>query len=445
MTLTMHPFTPLFASSLALAVAACGADADTEPSSSAASGSGGDPATTQASSSSSSSSSSSAGGGGEGGAAESSTGTGTGGAGGGGSEPFPTTPGNVFSLQYRNSTSVPITVWLEGSEPPCSAATALACDVMPGGKPWNPADYEKNWAALNSVFAASGTHFFVIDASAQSHEVDVSNRIDLEPGETLRAQLPIKDGHPEWYFARNGVALSVGTKGWVTKKGVSMPASERALLFEYNVQSKEVYWDLSAVDGLNANATMNYEGPGCAGSVNCKCDSALPKSCATNLDAFTDGNDGCPYIMTVNGASVCPNPKFYATVDGAVNKPSWVVPTSAFTTDSVSTDYADVWNKAGKPTGAVMASAPSGDPLKKQAYHIWWATNVVGKAWLEYLQANAGGSCDAYGWAYDEMKWKVGDTFDQNGNPSLNTTISPLVRCDLSTDTYVNIDVTHVM
>lgn len=439
MRFSLRLIKPLFlASSVSVAVAACGADADS--STSATSGAGG--ATT-----SSSSTGTGGNGGGTGGATAttSSSSAGTGGAGGGDGKAFPTTPGNVFSLQYRNSTDVAITVWFEGSQPPCSSANALQCDSVPGGVPWNPADYTKNWAALKSVFAASGTHFFVLDASAQSHEVDVSNRIDLEPGETLRVQLPIKDGHPEWYFARNGVSQSVGTKGWVTKKGVSMPASERALLFEYNVQAKEVYWDLSAVDGLNANGTMNYEGPGCAGSVNCKCDSAMPKKCSTNLDAFTDANDGCPYITTVNGAKVCSNPKFYATVDAAVKKPSWVVPASAFTTDSVSTDYPDIWNKAGKPSGADMASAPSGDSLKKQAYHIWWATNVVGKAWLKYLQANAAGTCDAYGWAYDEMKWKAGDTFDQNGNPSLNTTISPLVRCDLSNDTYVNIDVTKVM
>ena len=92
-----------------------------------------------------------------------------------------------------------------------------------------------------------------------------------------------------------------------------------------------------------------------------------------------------------------------------------------------------------------MASAASGDPLQKQAYHIWWSTNAIGAAWLRYLQANAAGVCDAYGWAYDEMKWKSGDTFDANGNPSENTTIAPLVRCDIAPDTYVNIDITKVM
>ena len=362
-----------------------------------------------------------------------------------GGDPFPTAPGNVFSLQYRNRTRVAITVWLEGSQPPCSSATALQCDVMPGGRPWIPSEYTSKWAGLRAVFAAAGTRFSVVSGAGSARAVEVSNRVDLEPGETLRIELPLKNGRPEWFFARNGVAQSVGTKGWVTRKGVAMPASERALLFEYNVQATEVYWDLSAVDGLNANGTMSYEGPGCAGSVNCKCDSALPKACVTNLDAYTATNDGCPYIQVVNGAAVCANPKFYATVDAAVAKPSWVVPTSAFTTDRVSSDFPTIWSEAGRPSGAEMASAPSGDPLKKRAYHIWWATNVVGKAWLRYLQANAAGTCDAYGWAYDEMKWRAGDTFDRNGNPSLNTSIAPLVRCDLSPDTYVNIDVTKVM
>ena len=373
--------------------------------------------------------------------------------GSGGDSAFPTTPGNVFSLQFRNRNSVAITVWLEGSQPPCASATALQCDSVPGGVPWNPAAYSEHWAALKSVFTESDTRFFIYDSvhdsvydtAARSHEVDVLNHVDLEPGETLRLQLPVRDGHPEWYFARNGVVQSVGTKAWVTQKGVSMPASERSLLFEYNVQATEVYWDLSAVDGLNANGTMTYEGPGCADAVNCGCSSALPKSCATNLDAYTETNDGCPYIQSINGASVCSNPKFYSTIEDAIDRPAWVVPTSAFTTDRVSSDYPDVWNSAGRPTGAEMASAASGDPLQKQAYHIWWSTNAVGAAWLRYLQANTAGVCDAYGWAYDEMKWKSGDTFDANGNPSENTTIAPLVRCDIAPDTYVNIDITKVM
>ena len=49
----------------------------------------------------------------------------------GGADGFPTYKDNVFSIQYRNSSSSAITVWLQGDQPPCSKAEAEAknCDA----------------------------------------------------------------------------------------------------------------------------------------------------------------------------------------------------------------------------------------------------------------------------------------------------------------------------
>ena len=378
-----------------------------------------------------------------------------------GGGPFPVTDGNVFSVQYRNSTSTSIIVWLEGSQPPCSQAEALNCNTTG----WDATNYETKWNELRTggYFAASDTHFFNISKKGVSTEINISNHIALQPGETLRIELPIVSGKPQWYWSNGITEATAGVKGWVTRAkdstgvDISMPASQKTLLYEYNVSPDgKVYWDLSAVDGLNAKATMTYEGTGCGSAENCGCDNTVPKVVKTNITAYNGSNDGCPYIMQdSSGANICPNPKFYpATIDDAVTKPAWVVGTSSFTTASVESEYNAIWIDAGSPLGPVMASAPLGpEPAeitqnikKKKAYHIWWYTNPVAQGWLNYLQNNRAGRCDAYGWALDEKKWDPNDpnNFDSAGNPPDNT-LKTHVQCPILTNTYLNIDILDIM
>lgn len=426
--------------------AACGGDDHVESTSGAPDTSGSGAASAQGGAGGSSAS------GGNGGAT--SSGSASGGMGSGGTMvggPFPTADGNVFSIQYRNSTEKPITVWLEGSQPPCSQAQATQCfTFVQTGE--TPADYEKKWDKLDKdgVFAASGTVFERIDTDQSVKTIAVSNRIDLPPGQTLRITPPIVDGKPQWYWAQKDgnmqlVASTAGVKAWVTQKGADMPASERTLLYEYNLTPNVLYWDLSAVDGLNANATMSYEGPGCGSEANCSCNRPMPRVCQTNIDAFEGDNGGCPYIIAYGGANTCPNPKFYESIDANKQAPSWVVPRAMFTAEPVSSQHTQIWTEAGSPSGAEMASAPSGNTKIKPAYHIWWSKNPVGQAWLNYLQKNKAGACNAYGWAYDEKKYKDGDSFDTEGNPPDNTAIEADVQCDFKSDSYINIDILKVM
>jgi len=304
-----------------------------------------------------------------------------------------------------------------------------------------------SWKALHDdgVFAASGTSFEIRDANGQTKVVAVANSIAVAPNETLRITPPVVDGQPQWYWSKNGSPVTAGVKAWVTPVGTQMPASEWTLLYEYNLTPTGVWWDLSAVDGLNANATMAYAGPGCSNKLDCGCDVPMPRMCMTNIAAYDGNNDGCPYVMSFDGANTCPNPKFYTTIDPNKNKPNWVVPRSEFTTEPVSSKHASIWQAAGSPSGADMALAPSGSPQIKPAYHLWWSNNVVGVGWLDYLQNNKAGPCHAYGWAYDEKKWAPGDGFDSHGNPPDNTTVGADVRCDFASDSYLNIDILKVM
>jgi hypothetical protein len=354
---------------------------------------------------------------------------------------------DVFSIRYRNSTLSPITIWLIGSKPPCSKTEADAKNCNAGS---DPTQYTSKWTAMSAAFERSGTAFYITRVSGMSDKIAVTNKIDLAAGEVLRIVPPnVTVGAytgPGWYYNNNvsGVTETSGTTTWVTKTGIDMPAPEKVMLYEFNISAPldgNITYDISAVDGLNANATMNYTG----------CSATSEKACRTNINAYDGTNDGCPYIMQFFGQNTCPNPKFYTTIGGGT-KPAWVVPTTDFTTEDVSTTYSAYWTAAGSPSGAAMASAAGASANEKKAYHIWWATNPVAQGWLTYLQKNQAGTCDAYGWAYDEKRLDLSQCdpntetcFDGEGNPPDNQDISALVTCAYKPDTYVIIDILKVM
>jgi len=369
------------------------------------------------------------------------------------SSPFPVTAGNVYSLQFRNSTTVPITVWLMGSQPPCSKAVATAgnCDVSG----WTSSTWEAGWISLRTsgYFSSSGTHFYNISKAGVSTEIDILNHITLQPGETLRIVPPINSsGKPEWYWYDGSNPVTAGTNSWVTRatgtngSTISMPAPQSVMLYEYNTAPTGVlWWDMSAADGNNVKATMTYEGAGCTGA-NCGCSRAMPRVCKPNLADYNGSNDGCPYSMTFSNAKTCPKPWYYNDpLDSSKTVPSWVVAPSNLTTKSVSDVYTSYYTAAGSPTAQDLCKSGNGDVASKEAYHIWWRTNPVGLGWLNYLQKNAAGTCNAYGWSYDEKRWKPGDTFDVNGNPPENDEVGANVNCNILSNTYLNIDILDIM
>lgn len=387
------------------------------------------------------------------------------------SSPFPTYADNVFSIQYRNNTQDYISVWFEGTQPPCSKAMSDKCVITAP-----PDTYEEQWKKLSKdgVFEKSGTRIYITNKdNTTTTKVDpILNHIELNPGETLRIVPPIVDGRPQWYF-NNGV--TAGVAAWVTKKGVSMPALMKITKFEYNFppDNNKVWPDMSGVDGLNVQATMTLDGPGCGSDANCGASVDLPRVCQTNLEQYKTGNDGCPYVSQVGDANVCSNPNQYP-IDGDINAnslyPSWVVAQTKFTADNVYSDYKayydaakTAWIKTMQSVkqydfgGRAMASAPLPPEIPanltaikdlKIAYHIWWATNPVAKEWLRFLQVNDHGRCDQYGWALDENVWQPGYTFDENGNAvGANSTnyIIPSWNAEIKKDTYLNIDILQIM
>jgi hypothetical protein len=356
---------------------------------------------------------------------------------------FSTSSGNHFSIQYRNSSAEAVTVWLNGAQPPCSQSEATNCAV--GGVPDH---YTTDWKNMKDAFKASGTHFHIDNwRTKKTREIEVTNRIHLDRGETLRIVPPLDaDNNPQWYYSAGGTVQTAGVTGWVTKANVNMPAPMQVNVFEYNLDYPQLtLWaDISAVDGLNSNATMTWEGPGCGGP-ECGTHVKMPRRLNTNIEPNKGNNDGCPHIMVVSGARTCPNPKHYPVRITAGDRPNWVVGSNSFDTQKVSSLYSAIWTSAGSPDGLQMCAAASGLAAPKEAYHIWWATNSVGTGWLKYLQKNTKGLSDVYGWAYDEKKWKPGDKFDKHGNPPDNTSVTPQFSGLMKNDTYLNIDILKVM
>ncbi len=394
---------------------------------------------------------------------------------------FPTYADNVFSMQVRNSTSESITVYMMPSQPPCSEEVAGTGDC----------DSSLPWDKLAAAFTKSGTKFYKTSSKGIQEEIKTpSSSTVLLPKEILRIVPPIVNGTPQWWYSVGKTAVTAGTLMWVTKSAVSHPLAppNNGGVFEYNVQGgtkwkdvdQKVFWDISAVNGMHFKSTMAFEGPGCGTSKNCGCSTEPHKLCEVPLEDYDGTNDGCPYYVKEGLFKTCPNPKFwpYKELENR-KKPSWVVAAESFTTSDLDkTDYAtwmsetqtavDGWldfigktpanYKKGAITGYVLSDAAIGAVNNsaymnaKKGYHVWWATNPVAQGYLKYLQKNSKGNCDAYGWAYDEMKWKKGDSFSgKNVDPPLNQGVHPNVECltkpadNTNGGKYLNIDITYIM
>ena len=293
-----------------------------------------------------------------------------------------------LDIRFYNNSDKPFTVWLEGSQPPCNKEQASKCHTWQVGEE-TPESYAAKWKALAPVFEQSGTKFSIYDGKT-TRAIPVSNSVELKPGETFILQPPVDaNGQASWYYMnreKTGI-MKAGLKAWVAKTGISMPASERTILFEFNpgvnpgTKAYEMYWDISAVDGINAKATMEY---------------------GDDISVANTDIGKCLY----QGTNTCQNLKFQ--------------PEATFNAKNVvAENFNDIWVAAGKPSNKEMAQAASGDPLKKKAYHIYWAMDPQAQAYLNWLQRDADGKIktNAYGWAYDEKKWKEGVSFDVNGNP----------------------------
>lgn len=286
--------------------------------------------------------------------------------------PFPNTQGKPFCLQYRNSTKVPIMVWHMGNQPPC----------LEGNK---KCKYSQNSIWTKDVNAK----FYVNDKS-----IPASRYVTLKPGDILRVEPATNSkGEPEWcWYDKKGVSTCAGTRSWFTpvvKNPGGVKANEFFTGFEFNFSNNGggPDYDISAVDGINANITVEYTGE-CKGL-------ERKKSLLVNMDS-------CPKQFqrdgSMDGPKSCVSPKYDYTLSlGDLNMAG--CPYGSNTKGCTQ----------GKATGQDCTCGDSCD--KKLDCHKWWVnSDKPGVAWANYVQKTCKGGSDSYAWAYDEKLYKDGDT-----------------------------------
>ena len=344
---------------------------------------------------------------------------------------FPTDTDNiVFSIHYKNSTNTDILVWLD-DQPFCNKPNNNTDAPCRQGSPVLPStNWNLNLAKFYIVKKVNGKWDIKAITAPQRKQL-------LHPGEIWRIVPPTgTDGKPYWCFDQ-GVPICFdkknnpswckddnykkrrvcpGVGAWVTPANKNMPAIKEVTKFEYNINNGVLWFDVSAVDGINCKTIAEYTG--------CK---QKFKSCLLDLST-------CPRKSIVDGVNTCPSPKTWSDIENCG--------TNNFGYPGISAK-----NLAGCPYGA--------EPNKGEC-HKWWANNKCAQDWIKWLQYNPSGEkCDQYAWAYNEMVYKNGDGFDKNYNPCelssdgkckkvRTNLIEPLINCQINKGS-LNIDIIDIM
>lgn len=314
------------------------------------------------------------------------------------SEAFPA-DGESLSIQFKNSTEIPIIVWLD-NQAFCPKKSSVA-DCKQGD---------------NSAWDRNLGKFFIYtkkDGQWVREPGKSGRKQTIEPGQVWRIMPPLDENNrPYWCFDQPAGGDKwkrncPGVGAWVTPAGITMNAIEKVTRFEYNINGNEIWFNQSAVDGSNVNATTEYTG-----------------NCPDNKRVCELDLKSCPVMDKADGALTCFSPKFWKDLD-----------------ECGTNGFGAKWKLSPRD----LAGCGYGDREHKIECHKWWATNEkCAQKWLKYLQGD--GKCQTYGWAYDEMRWdkSQGDNFDFNGNPQTNKAVHPLINCPLKAGS-LNVQVTDIL
>ena len=368
-------------------------------------------------------------------------------------KPFPSNiSGNTFSIQWRNSTKLEMTLWLQPTQPLCTykeASANIACDIKGyldagnGGTAaqasCNPkfgqldpecttnscpgcfctADgtcnsynnsidgisWEKN-SELQKAMKASNVVMQKYDKQNKlisgNWEQNIPNFIIIQSGETVRLGVPYNDSKKinEWVNDLTDFDSSIGkgTRSWVTLNKL-YPYENTAsdiFVFEHNVfgstpDTNSVNWDLSAVDGIHITSEAYFADEN-GTAIDCDKGSSL-RFCNTNVQSVSKSSNGCPWSAEVfKDAAGQSRP----TGTYSCKQPQNWADNSAVTKDGTvkainfTSDYVPKYLPSANPvlTGLELATAASGTASDKKQYHVWYATNDQARLWLDWLQFN---------------------------------------------------------
>eukprot|EP00122_Pirum_gemmata_P000993 Pgem_evm1s890 len=198
---------------------------------------------------------------------------------------------NQFQIQYMNTFNESITVWIDNQAFCEKHSTSSDCH-QGDDEAWN-----KNLGEFY-ILRKVGSKWV-------ENKVNSARKQVLQVGEVWRIIPPHENNLPYWCFDQpdgNGGwrRNCPGVGAWVTREGVNMPAIDKVTKFEYNVNGGDLWFDVSAVDGINAKSSAKYTGMNCDNNERtCLID---PETCPNN-------------IQEINGQRTCASAKWWPNID----------------------------------------------------------------------------------------------------------------------------------
>lgn len=328
-----------------------------------------------------------------------------------------------FQIQYKNSIDVPIIVWL--SDQPICLYGDTEC------KQGNNRCMDNiMYPCTTSSWKRSVGFYQILDKNNKTiYDTEIPKALTfrnqkLNVNETWRIFLPQDNKYlPYWCFTQNNNFVCPGVNSWITLDNIYMNAPEGVSLFEFNINApslpntldyKIIFFDVSAVDGLNTNHRMFY--------------STYPYNniSSNNYVDCKAPLQYCPQEAINNRLSTCQSPKWWSTNSLDILNNS-IRSKILFNNNPNSYDYCF---KNPYNLGKNLAGCGYGNHIKA-CCHMWWSTSKVAEKWINFIYGLKNGKqndsyiCQSYAWAYDEMKWYPYYGFDNynlmNYNPVYKT------------------------
>jgi len=304
-----------------------------------------------------------------------------------------------FSIKFKNSFYQPIMIWLS-DQPICNYNDYLC--KQGNNNCLNNVMYPcttDSWQRSIGLYQIVDNNNNYLYNTNTPKKLTFRNLI-LQPNEIWQIILPIKNNLPYWCFTQNNNFVCSGVNSWVTSADskIIMTAPQGITLFEYNVNAYNgvIFYDASAVDGLNTNHELYY----------------LTNNIATNYIKCNIDFNKCPNNSKNNIINSCVSPKWWNNVP--LNNLDISLKNQILNTNNNNNFY-DYCFSSLLNKGSNYVGCGYGDKVKA-CCHLWWSTNTDAQSWLNYIK-----SCNIYGWAYDEMKWQSNFGFDNynlnNFNP----------------------------
>jgi hypothetical protein len=336
-------------------------------------------------------------------------------------DPFIDFPKIGGALIIGNSADIPINVFLDPNKPPYAKGKSLSTTWSSTSPPTE--------AQLTQVWGESDAQFFLSSSSSGIARIKGSYKQQLQPSEYWIIVLPKDEANlPIWCSGLNnpdscinalgpcGVEGCTGSGGWVERVSANVPPDaygvhriQPALRFEFNFDaaSNQIYFNLSAVDGINSSILLNYNGDD-------RCPAPTTKCALSNLEQ-------CPFQAP---ESIIPSSWNYSTCVSPV---------------PLSNSKDSPFSQALCGNTKCAGCGGNIDEESRCKCRQWWQTNEDALKWKDFIQKSK--ECNIYSWAYDELLLKDPSKCGE----MIANEIRPLLKCTKSPTGSLRVKVVKVL